>query len=153
MRECLRLAAAHDLQRIEWVQNEYSLLVAAEDELLPLCALEQLGFTAFSPLAGGWLTGKYRRGEPYPPESRMTQRPDERFARDDVHAAVEAFAAEAEQRGVPPATLALAWVLSHPDLTAAIAGPSRLAHLAPALDALSIELTPDERDALGSLFP
>jgi aryl-alcohol dehydrogenase-like predicted oxidoreductase len=154
VRECLRLAAAHDLQRIEWVQNEYSLLAQdAEEELLPLCAREQLGFTPFSPLAGGWLTGKYRRGEAYPAGSRMTLRPDERFAREDVHAALEAFAAQAEERGVQPATLALAWVLSHPDVTAALAGPSTLAHLAPAFDALSVELTPNERDALAKLFP
>ena len=53
--------------RFEWVQNSYSLLEReAELEVLPLCAAHGLGFTPFSPLAGGWLTGKYRRGEPRP---------------------------------------------------------------------------------------
>src|SRR5215475_6333642 len=52
--------------RFEWVQNSYSLLdVAAEGEVLPLCADRGLGFTAFSPLAGGWLTGKYRSAGAY----------------------------------------------------------------------------------------
>ena len=154
VRKCLRLAEEHGLHRIEWVQNEYSLLVrAAEDEVLPLCARERLGFTPFSPLAGGWLSGKYRRGEPYPAGSRMLVRPDERFAREDVHAAVEAFAAEAEALGVQPATLALAWVLAHPGVTAAVAGPSSVAHLAPALDALDVQLAQTERNKLAALFP
>jgi 1-deoxyxylulose-5-phosphate synthase len=152
--ECLHLADEHGLRRIDWVQNEYSLLVRdAEHDVLPLSAREGLGFTPFSPLAGGWLTAKYRRGEPYPEDSRMMLRPDVRFARDDVHAAVEAFAAHAEERGVQPATLAFAWVLAQPGVTAGIAGPSRLAHLAPLLEALDLELSPEERDELAALFP
>src|SRR5207248_2597732 len=60
-----------------WVQNSYSLLDRdVERDVLPLCAEHGLGFTPFSPLAGGWLTGKYRAGEPPPPGSRMTQRPE-----------------------------------------------------------------------------
>src|SRR5215208_746257 len=151
--ECLRLADEHGLRRIEWVQNEYSLLVRdSERDVLPLCAREGLGFTPFSPLAGGWLTAKYRRGEAYPAESRMVVRPDLRFAREDVHAAVEAFAAYADERGVQPATLAFAWVLAQPGVTAAIAGPSRLAHLEPLLEGCELELTPEERDELAALF-
>ena len=151
--ECLRLADEHGLRRVEWVQNEYSLLVReAEGDVLPLCEREGLGFTPYSPLAGGWLTAKYRRGEEYPADSRMALRPDYRFARDDVHAAVEAFAAAAEERGVQPATLAFAWVLGQPGVTAAIAGPSRLAHLAPLLEGAALELSQDERDELAALF-
>jgi len=149
----LRLADGHGLRRIEWVQNEYSLLVRdAEREVLPLCAREGLGFTPYSPLAGGWLTAKYRRGEDYPPDSRMTLRPDFRFARDDVHAAVEAFAAHADERAVQPATLAFAWVVGQPGVTAGIAGPSRLAHLAPLLEGYELELSQAERDELAALF-
>jgi aryl-alcohol dehydrogenase-like predicted oxidoreductase len=60
-----------------WVQNSYSLLDReVEHELLPLCVERSLGFTPFSPLAGGWLTGKYRRNEQPPPGSRMTMRPE-----------------------------------------------------------------------------
>ena len=71
--EAWRLARAlwisdvNRLFRFEWVQNSYSLLDrTAEREVLPLCADQGLGFTAFSPLAGGWLTGKYRSGTSYP---------------------------------------------------------------------------------------
>src|SRR4051812_29701692 len=61
----------------QWVQNSYSLLDRdAEAEVLPLCAEHGLGFTPFSPLAGGWLTGKYRRGAAAPAGSRMTLRPE-----------------------------------------------------------------------------
>ncbi|HZC30289.1 MAG TPA: aldo/keto reductase, partial [Gaiellaceae bacterium] len=68
--------AALDAGDPRWVENSYSLLDREpERELLPLCAERGVGFTAFGPLAGGWLTGKYRRGEPFPPGSRMTQRP------------------------------------------------------------------------------
>jgi aryl-alcohol dehydrogenase-like predicted oxidoreductase len=152
--ESLRLADSHGLRRIEWIQNEYSLLVRdAEREVLPLCAREGLGFTPYSPLAGGWLTAKYRRDEAYPSDSRMTLRPDFRFASEDVHAAVEAFAAHAEERGVQPATLAFAWVVGEPGVTAAIAGPSRLAHLAPLLEGYELELSAAERDELAALFP
>src|SRR5215203_5718886 len=151
--ECLDLAAEHGLRRIEWVQNEYSLLVRdCEREVLPLCTREGLGFTPYSPLAGGWLTAKYRRGDQYPADSRMVVRPDDRFAREEVHAAVEAFAAHAHERGVQPATLAFAWVVAQRAVTAAIAGPSRLAHLAPLLEGYELDLSEAERDELAALF-
>ena len=68
LEEALAAAEEHGLRRYEWVQNEYSLLTReAELDVLPLCEREGLGFTPFSPLAGGWLTGKYRRGEPRRP--------------------------------------------------------------------------------------
>src|SRR2546429_539219 len=73
----LETSARRGLARFEWVQNSYSLLDRdVERDVLPLCAEQGLGFTPFSPLAGGWLTGKYRAGEPPPPGSRMAQRPE-----------------------------------------------------------------------------
>ncbi|MHB8471032.1 MAG: aldo/keto reductase, partial [Gaiellaceae bacterium] len=72
-----QLRSALDAGSIGWVQNSYSLLDREpEREVLRLCAERALGFTPFSPLAGGWLTGKYRRGEEPPAGSRMTQRPE-----------------------------------------------------------------------------
>jgi aryl-alcohol dehydrogenase-like predicted oxidoreductase len=59
------------------IQNSYSLLARRDErDLLPLCAERGVAYLAFGPLAGGWLTGKYRRGVPYPAGSRMTQRPE-----------------------------------------------------------------------------
>src|SRR5262245_52121305 len=62
--------------RFDCVQNSYSLLDRHDEkEMLPLCADQGIGYTPFSPLAGGWLTGKYRQGEPFPVDSRMTYLP------------------------------------------------------------------------------
>ena len=74
--EALAISERERLTPIGWVQNSYSLLDrAAESEVLPLCAERGLGFTPFGPLCGGWLTGKYRRGQAAPAGSRMTLRP------------------------------------------------------------------------------
>jgi aryl-alcohol dehydrogenase-like predicted oxidoreductase len=123
-----------------WVQNSYSLLDReAEDEILPLCAERGLGFTPFSPLAGGWLTGKYRRNEAPPPGSRMTMRPEpyEHFHDDAVFDLLEELERKAEQEGTTMAALAIAWLLANPRVTAVIVGPRRPAQLEPALAALA----------------
>jgi aryl-alcohol dehydrogenase-like predicted oxidoreductase len=131
-----------------WVQNSYSLLDrAAEREVLPLCREHGLGFTPFGPLAGGWLTGKYRRDAPVPAGSRMTLRPEpyEHLRNDDVYDALERL----ESLG-DPATQALAWLLAQPGVTAVVVGPRRPEHLAPAFAALDAHV---DVDALSALFP
>jgi aryl-alcohol dehydrogenase-like predicted oxidoreductase len=138
-----------------WVQNSYSLLEREDEgDALPVCAREGLGYTPFSPLAGGWLTGKYRRGEAVPAGSRMTMRPEPyfRFQSDDVFDALEAFESRALERGTTPAALALAWLLAQPQVTAVVIGPRRPEHLGPALAALALDLSPAERDELAELF-
>jgi aryl-alcohol dehydrogenase-like predicted oxidoreductase len=153
--EALRTSARLGLARFGWVQNEYSLLRRdAEAEILPVCAREGLGFTPFSPLAGGWLTGKYRRGEAYPSGSRMTLRPDpyEDLVNEETFRGLEAFAEAAEELGVEPATLAVAWVLGHPQVTAVVVGPRRPEQLVTAVAATQLELTAQERDELAALF-
>ena len=130
-----------------WVKNSYSLLErAAENEVLPFCEAHGLGFTPFSPLAGGWLTGKYKRGEPPPPGSRMTMRPEpyEHLRGDRTFDALERL-----QELGDPASLAVAWLLADPRVTAVVVGPRRPEHLEPALAALGLE--PD-RDLIGGLF-
>lgn len=141
------VAEAVRVAPIAVVQNEYSLLARdAEDDVLPLCVEHGIEFQAFSPLAGGWLTGKYARDAAYPEGSRMTLRPDPygRFVRAEVFDAIE----ELGRRG-DPATLALAWVLTNPDVRAAVIGPRRPAHLETALAALDV---PVDRDELTELF-
>jgi aryl-alcohol dehydrogenase-like predicted oxidoreductase len=136
---------------ISIVQNSYSLLERdAEEEVLPFCVEHGIAFTAFGPLAGGWLTGKYRRGEPRPPGSRMTQRPEgyEHFEREEVYDGLERLG----ERGDMP-TLAFAWLFSNPDVAAVVTGPRRPEHLNPAFAALDLELSTNERDELASLFP
>jgi aryl-alcohol dehydrogenase-like predicted oxidoreductase len=156
LEEALAIAERERLTPIGWVQNSYSLLDrAAEREVLPLCAERGLGFTPFGPLSGGWLTGKYRRDQALPTGSRMTLRPGpyEHLDREEVYRGLDAFAAAAADRGVDPATLAHAWVLSHPDVTAVILGPRSPRHLEPPRAALALTLSAGERDELASLFP
>lgn len=155
LEEALAISAERGFARFEWVQNEYSLLArGAKHEVFPICAREGLGFTPFSPLAGGWLTGKYRRGERYPAGSRMTLRPQPygSFENERTFDALEALEAAAHARGVGMAALALAWVLSHPQVTAAVVGPRRAEQLEPALVAAGLALSPSERGELAVPF-
>jgi len=135
------------LFRFEWVQNSYSLLDRTpEREVFPLCADQGLGFTAFSPLAGGWLTGKYRSGASYPAGSRMTLRPEpyRHLESERVFRGLSALEEEARARGVEMSALALAWVLHHPLMTAAIVGPRQPAQLDSALAALGMTLSAED---------
>ena len=155
LEEALETSERLGLARFGWVQNEFSLLQQEANGVLPVCEREGLGFTPFSPLAGGWLTGKYRRGEGYPAGSRMTLRPGpyEALASDETFDALEAFEAAATRRGVEPATLAIAWVLSDPRVTALVVGPRNPRQLDSALEGLALRLSPTERDELAELFP
>lgn len=123
-----------------WVQNSYSLLERdPEREVLPLCAEHGLGFTPYSPLAGGWLAGKYRRGEPPPPGSRMTLRPEPyaHLQRDEVYDELERLDRDAAARGAAMARLAYEFLFADPRVTAVVVGPRRPAHLEPAVAALT----------------
>ena len=149
----LRAALAYG--RPALVQNSYSLLERDDEaEVLPLCAAEGIAYVPYGPLAGGWLTGKYRRGAEYPQGSRMTLRPEpyRHLVTEPVFDGLEALEAEAQRRGVELAALAFAWVLSNPEVSGAVCGPSRPDQLAPALAALELRLDGDERQRLGSLF-
>jgi aryl-alcohol dehydrogenase-like predicted oxidoreductase len=138
------------LAPISVVQNSYSLLDRESDDVLACCAERGIDFQAFGPLAGGWLTGKYRRGKQPQPGSRMAQRPEgyAHFERDEVYEGLERL----EARGDMP-TLAYAWLLSNPDVAAVVTGPRRPEHLDPAIAAHDVRLSPAERDELASLFP
>ncbi|MGH3049896.1 MAG: aldo/keto reductase [Gaiellaceae bacterium] len=134
-----------------WVQNSYSLLDRdAERDVLPLCEERGLGFTPFSPLAGGWLTGKYRRGEPPPEGSRMSQRPEpyEHLRTDAVYDGLERLAELGD-----PAELAIAWLLADPRISAVVVGPRRPEHLRAPLAATRRPLGEAQRRELDALWP
>lgn len=153
--EALEISMLEGLPRYEWVQNGFSLLEQRDTEtVFPLVREHGIGYTPFSPLAGGWLTGKYRRNEPPPAGSRMTLRPEPYvgYTSDRVFDALEELERQADGRSVSMAGLALAWALSLPELTAVVVGPGRPDHLAPAFEALDIDLSPTERDNLTEVF-
>ncbi|HTK29778.1 MAG TPA: aldo/keto reductase [Vicinamibacterales bacterium] len=151
----LETSAVRRLARFDWIQNSYSLLDRdAEREVLPLCADRGVGFTAFSPLAGGWLTGKYRAGTTYPEGSRMTLRPEpyRRLETRAVFEGLDELARRAEARHASMSALALGWALHQPRIDAAIIGPRKPAHLRDALGALDVRLDDASAAALGRLF-
>jgi 1-deoxyxylulose-5-phosphate synthase len=143
-----QLTAALAAGEPQAIQNSYSLLTRHdEQELLALCAERRVAYLAFSPLAGGWLTGKYRRGEPFPAGSRMTQRPEpyRGFVTDSTFDALDRLQAMAAGRGISMAGLALAWLLADERVTQIVIGPGRPEHLAPVGEALTHPLTPQEQ--------
>ena len=151
----LWISEVRNLVRFEWVQNSYSLLDRApERELFPLCADRGVGFTAFSPLAGGWLSGKYRSRGAYPEGSRMTLRPEpyQHLVSDAIFGGLSAFADEATTRGVDMTALAIAWVLHHPRVNAAIIGPRTTAQLDATLSAPSIAISDADASRFAHLF-
>jgi 1-deoxyxylulose-5-phosphate synthase len=150
-----QLRATLEIGRPAVVQNSYSLLERGDEEaLLDLCAEFNIAYTPFGPLAGGWLTGKYKPEEAPPSGSRMDLRPApyERYHNAKTFESLEKLGEAASRRGVDSATLAMAWVLAQPQVTAIVVGPRRPEQLDPALRALETPLTPEEAEQLDALF-
>jgi aryl-alcohol dehydrogenase-like predicted oxidoreductase len=134
------------------IQNEHSVLARADDAgVLPLCEREHVAYLVFSPLAGGWLTGKYRRGAAFPAGSRMTQRPEPYapFLSDGTFGRLERLEHLAGAGGRSMAGLALAWLFADPRVAQVVVGPGRPEHLAPVREALERPLSPGEQEEVG----
>jgi aryl-alcohol dehydrogenase-like predicted oxidoreductase len=134
-------------------QPQYSMLwQAPEAELFPLCAANGISHIVWSPLAQGLLTGKYRPGEPPPPDSRAANSemggPMERLMNDRFLEAVERLRPIAEDLGLTMTELALAWVLRRPELASAIVGASRPEQVHANAKASGIELSDDALEAI-----
>lgn len=144
----LWISDVRNLARFDCAQPRYNLLDRAiEEELLPLCAEEGIGVIPYNPLAGGFLTGKYRRGEPPPEGTRFGRRKDlyvPRYWHDPNFDAVEKLVDAAQQHGKTPAQLALAWLLHNPVITAPIVGASRPSQLEETLQAVDMTLSEEE---------
>jgi aryl-alcohol dehydrogenase-like predicted oxidoreductase len=150
-----QLAAVLGTGKPALVQNSYSLLDRTDDGgVAQLCAELGIAYTPHSPLAGGWLTGKYKRDEPAPKGSRMAMRPGpyEHLRTPETFTALERFAELAMRRGVDAAELAIAWLFAQPWVTAVVVGPRRPKHLEPALHALEHPLSQAEAEEVAELF-
>lgn len=139
------------LARVECLQPMYNLVKRqAEVEILPLAQAEQIGVIPYSPLGGGLLTGKYggtsKTGRLI--ENRMYA---VRYGETLYHEIAARFSDYASQRGYHPATLAIAWVMSHPAVTAPILGARSLEQLEPSLAALDVPMTPEWRAEISAL--
>jgi aryl-alcohol dehydrogenase-like predicted oxidoreductase len=127
------------------MQNHYNLVYREEErEMIPLCLDQGVGCIPWSPLARGLLAGNRERGG----GQRTVRAGNDPYAGDlygdDDFEVVDAVRAVAAERGLPPARIALAWLLSKPVVTAPIVGTTKLGHLEEAIAALDVTLTEDE---------
>jgi aryl-alcohol dehydrogenase-like predicted oxidoreductase len=153
----LQIADDMGFDRLVSNQPEYSLLWRViESEVIPLCEREGIGQIVWSPLAQGVLTGKYLPGRPPPAGSRATSESGSHFIADlltdEVLGLVQEFAALARAAGQTPAAVALAWVLSNPNVSAAIVGATRPEQLEDNVKALDVELEPDLARAIDQVL-
>jgi aryl-alcohol dehydrogenase-like predicted oxidoreductase len=153
--DAVQLQGALDVGIPAAVQNSYSLLDRGDESaLIPLCARSGVGYLVFSPLCGGWLTGKYKRGAAFPSGSRMTQRPEPymELATDATFDQLEWLERFSTERGTSMAGTSIAWLLADPRIAQVVIGPGRPAHLAPVREAIERPLAPDERQAISETF-
>jgi aryl-alcohol dehydrogenase-like predicted oxidoreductase len=153
--KALGISARDNLARFECVQPMYNLAKrTAEIEILPLAQSEQLGVIPYSPLGGGLLTGKYStKGKAE--GGRLVTNPNyvKRYGDELNFEVAERFAQHAKQRGVHPASLAVAWVMSHPAVTAPIIGARSVEQLEPSLKAVEVKMTPEWRKEISAISP
>jgi len=145
------------LARFDCVQPRYNLLFREfERDLLPLCLEEGVGVIPYNPLAGGMLSGKHGRDKPPAEGTRFTipnagPMYQERYFHEREFDAVDAFQQLAKEAGLKPATLAIAWVMRQPAVTAPIIGASRAEQLDDTLAAAGVKLGDDLAGKLDAL--
>jgi aryl-alcohol dehydrogenase-like predicted oxidoreductase len=146
----LREAAATDIPIVA-VQNHYSLLHRDDDEVvLPLCRELGIGYVPYFPLESGLLTGKYRRGEPYPPGARLSGR-DDRLS-DERLRQVEALEAFAEGRGSALLQVALGGIASIPGISSVISGATSAVQVRANVAAGSWHASNDDLDQIANVL-
>jgi aryl-alcohol dehydrogenase-like predicted oxidoreductase len=138
------------------LQPQYSLLVREiEWEIVPAAIDAGLGLLPWSPLGGGWLTGKYRRDERPAGATRLGENPDRgveaydrRGSMERTWAVIDEVRSVAEERGVSMAQVALAWLVDRPTVTSVILGARDVEQLADNLGAAGLHLSEEERTRL-----
>ncbi|GAB3757771.1 aldo/keto reductase [Microlunatus parietis] len=152
LQKSIDLARQHGWEPFVALQPLYNLLQRdAELELLPICRNEGLGVICWSPLDGGWLSGRYTRDQTAPPaESRYAEQTEgwQRKATEDTWQVVDAVAAIAAELGRTPSQVALRWLLQQPGVTAPIIGARTVGQLEDNLGAVGWSLTDDQLAAL-----
>ena len=141
--------------RFECIQPMYNLVKRqAEVEILPMAISENISVFSYSPLGGGLLTGKYAGGQ-RPKTSRLVKNKmyAERYRDPSLFQTAEALQVLAEEEGFSPISLALAWVNSHPAITAPIIGGRNAEQLKPSLGSVNIKMTDELRNRISELSP
>jgi aryl-alcohol dehydrogenase-like predicted oxidoreductase len=153
-------ARERGLQRYVCEQPPYSMLVRGiEADVLPTCARYGMGVIPWSPLAGGWLSGRYRKETDVPtPVSAARRRLAERYdlslpANQRKLEAADQLAELADEAGMTLIEMAIAFVIRHPAVTSAIIGPRTMEHLESQLGAADVELSDDVLDRIDEIVP
>ncbi len=139
------VSAREHLARFECIQPMYNLVKRqAEVEILPFAQSEQVGVIPYSPLGGGLLSGKYSTKDK-PEQGRLVQNKmyNKRYGEGMYYEIAGNFTAHAQSRGLHPATLAVAWVMAHPAITAPIIGARNVNQLEASLAAVDVPMTPE----------
>ena len=136
------------------IQSEYHLLERyVEREVLPYCQAHNVGFVPYYPLAGGFLTGKYRRGEPAPEGSRGEFSAQvQKYMQDAYYDTVDRLQSWVEARGRGLNELAQAWLLAQPQVSSVITGATRLEHLLANVKAVEWALSAEEVAEVNALL-
>jgi aryl-alcohol dehydrogenase-like predicted oxidoreductase len=149
--KALMLSDAHDWAKFVSLQAYYSLVGRdLERELLPLCREEAVGVLTWSPLSGGFLSGKYRRDNPNPEDARRSNFGFPPIDEERGFDAVEALANIAKVKGATVAQVALAWLLAQPGVTSIIIGANKMPQLEDNLKAADLQLTAAELELLSA---
>lgn len=144
--KALHVSDARGIARFVSMQNHYNLVYREEErEMIPLCIEEGVGLIPWSPLARGFLTGSRTRETPRE-TSRAQADPfaDEMYFTEDDFRVLDVVLEIGRERGVKPAQVALAWLLSVPGMTAPIIGATRVEHLDDAIASLGLKLSAEE---------
>jgi aryl-alcohol dehydrogenase-like predicted oxidoreductase len=146
-------ASSHGWTRFVSMQNHYNLIYREEErEMIPQCLDQGIGVIPWSPLARGVLAGsKTRDGARHTTRAGTDPLVDSLYSESDFDV-VDAVTEVAAERGVPPAQIALAWLLHRPGVTAPIVGATKGRHVEDALAAVKLELTEDEMRRLGEPY-
>ena len=154
LREALDTSAREGYARFEVVQPPYNLAdPGAQDELFPLCRREEVAITSYSPLAAGFLAGKYTPDlNAFPKGSRFDVIPGHAdiYFNDRNFRNVERLRVLADSRGIPMVRMAMAWAMGHPDITSVLVGARHTGHLDNAFDALALKADTELRDEMSS---
>lgn len=147
------IAERKNKARFECIQPMYNLTKRqVEVEILPMAQAEEIGVIPYGPMGGGLLSGKYSTSQ-RPDSGRLIENRmySKRYLEDMYYEVAERFTTHANERGVSPASLAVAWVASHPAITAPIIGARNVEQLEGSLAALDINMTPEWRDEISAL--
>jgi aryl-alcohol dehydrogenase-like predicted oxidoreductase len=149
--KALVISKRKELHRFISVQPMYNILKRdAESELLPLCVEEGLGVITWNPLAGGFLTGKYKAGRKPPPGTRLGDDDvyRDRYLSDENLQRTSRLLKIAKEKGVHPIALSLGWVASHPAVTCPIIGARNARQLKETLKVAHVKMSPEEREQI-----